>query len=101
MDRLRGCFALLLFLVVATAAGADSVRQVSLPSNDLAYDPVTGRIYASVPSSAGTRGNSITAIDPETGQVGASVFIGSEPGKIAVGDLGGILWVSLDGAAAV
>lgn len=99
MSWLRGSFAVLLLL--ATAAGADPVRQVSLSTNDMAYDPVTGKIYASVPSSAGSGGNSITAIDPETGQVGPAVFIGSEPGKLAIGDTGGILWVSLDGAAAV
>jgi hypothetical protein len=96
---LRGQFALLLLL--ATAAAADPVRQVSLPANDLAYDPVTGKIYASVPSTAGARGNSVTAIDPATGQMGASVFIGSEPGKLAVADQGGTIYASLDGAAAV
>src|SRR4029079_17511347 len=86
MSWLRGSFAVL--LLIATAAGADSIRQVSLPANDLAYDPTTGKIYASVPGSAGSIGNSITAIDPETGQVGASVFVGSEPGKLAISDQG-------------
>src|SRR5438045_1442343 len=99
MRLLRGSLAVLVLL--ATAAAADPVRQVSLPANDLAYDPATGKIYASVPSSAGSRGNSITAIDPETGQIGPSVPVGSEPGKLVIADQGGTIYVSLDGAAAV
>ena len=65
MSWLQGSFAVL--LLMAATAGADPIRQVSLPANDLAYDPTTGKIYASVPSSAGSRGNSIAAIDPESG----------------------------------
>jgi serine protease len=74
---------------------------VDLATNDIIYDPLTETIYASVPSSAGSRANSITPIDPSTGTIGSSVFIGSEPGKLAMSDDGQYLYVSLDGAAAV
>jgi hypothetical protein len=46
-----------------------------------------------VPGRAGAaRGNTITSIDPRTGQLGASVFIGSEPGKLAISDDGRFLY---------
>ena len=46
-------------------------------------------------------GNSIAKIDPVTGQVESFVFVGSEPGKLALSDDGHTLYVTLEGAAAV
>ena len=86
---------------VSLVGPAPYVRQISLATKDLVYDPVTRMIYASVPSSAGSVGNSITPINPFSGTVGSSVFVGSEPGKLALSDNGQNLYVSLDGAAAV
>jgi sugar lactone lactonase YvrE len=77
------------------------VQQISLPTNDLVYDQPTQRIYASVPSSAGSIGNSIIPIDPTNATLGSSVFVGSEPTKIAQADDGQTLYVGLDGAASV
>jgi uncharacterized protein YjdB len=76
-------------------------RQIALPAKDLIYDPLRKLIYASVPGSAGALGNTITVIDPETGLVGTSVFVGSEPGKLAISGNGQYLYVALDGAAAI
>src|ERR1044072_3654026 len=59
------------------------IRQIPLATNDLAFSSLTGKIYASVPSSAGSGGNSIKSIDPATGVVESSTFIGSEPNKLA------------------
>ena len=84
-----------------SVAQAQNVRQVSLVTNDIIYDAHTAKIYASVPSSAGAGGNSITTIDPVTGMVGTPVFVGSEPNNLAVSDDGQFLYVGLDGAAAV
>src|SRR5205807_2476078 len=80
---------------------ASGVRQLALAANDLVYDPGTRQIYASVPSSAGSTGNSITAIDPVSGALGSPVFVGSEPDKLALSDDNQYLYVGLDGAAAV
>src|SRR5204862_7146574 len=87
-------------LLLASPAGAQCLRRVSLPTNDLVYDPVTQRIWASVPTRAGERGGSVTAIDPETGQIGPSISVGSEPGKLAIADTGRYFYVALDGSAA-
>jgi len=77
------------------------IRQIPLATNDLVYSSLTGKIYASVPSSAGSGGNSIKSIDPATGVIESSTFIGSEPNKLALSDNGHSLYVSLDGSAAV
>src|SRR6185369_805867 len=77
------------------------IRQIPLTTNDLVYSPLTGKIYATVPSSAGSSGNSIKSIDPATGVIESSTFVGSEPNKLAISDDGHSMYVSLDGAAAV
>jgi hypothetical protein len=76
------------------------VIEVPLQTNDIVYDRFSDRIYATTPSSAGARGNSITPINPATGALGTSVFVGSEPNKLAVSDNGQYLYFGLDGAAA-
>jgi hypothetical protein len=84
-----------------TASAAD-VRQINLPTRDLVYDPVSQRIYASVPG-FGPFPNSVVPIDPETGTIGAPIFVGfgSEPWKLALSDDGQFLYVSVDSAASV
>jgi hypothetical protein len=77
------------------------IRQLNLATNDIVFDSVSGRIFASVPSNAGANGNSVAIIDPVAGTVGSSVFVGSEPGKLAVADDGQYLYVALNGSAAV
>lgn len=89
----------IVFLWMADAGA--QLRQINLPTNDLIYDPVTQKLYASVPSSAGTRGNSITVIDPATGQLGPSIFVGSEPGKLAITSDSSAIYVSVATGTAV
>lgn len=78
-----------------------SVRRLSLPANDLIVDSNTQAIYASVPGTAGTIGNSLTRIDPVAGTIGASVFIGSDPNKLAISDNKQFIYAALDGEGAV
>ncbi|HMH41941.1 MAG TPA: NF038122 family metalloprotease, partial [Pyrinomonadaceae bacterium] len=77
------------------------IRQVSLPTNDIVYDPVSQRIFASVPSRARSIGNSITEINPFSATIGPSVFVGNEPNKLAIGNTFHYIYAGLDGAAAV
>jgi len=77
------------------------VRKIDLATNDLVVDPNTQTLYASVPSSAGAIGNKIVPINPNTGDLGAGVFVGSEPNKMAISDNGQFIYVGLQGAGAV
>jgi hypothetical protein len=79
----------------------NSVRRLSLPANDLIVDSNTQTIYASVPGTAGAIGNSLTRIDPVAGTIGASVFIGSDPRKLAISDNKQFIYAGLDGEGAV
>jgi len=68
----------------------------------LRFNPSTNRLFASVPGIAASNGNSIVEIDT-TGSpmVMSSVFVGSEPGTLALSGDGSTLFVALQGAAAV
>jgi len=101
-----------LLLPLATGTGAtlsasvvqgptDFIRRIPLKTNDLVYSSSLGKLYASVPSSVGSGGNSITTIDPATGAIETSVFVGSEPNKLALSDDGHSLYVNLNGAFAI
>jgi hypothetical protein len=83
------------------AGAASNIRRLSLPTKDLVVDPNTQTIYASVPSTVGAGGNSITPIDPVAGTVGTPVFVGSEPNHFAISDDGQTIYVGLDGEAGV
>ena len=75
---------------------------LELPLNDIVYNPKDGFIYGSVPGYAGQGlGNSIAAIDPADGVVQKTIFVGSEPNRLALSDDGTQLFVGLDGAGSV
>ena len=77
-------------------------RQISLPTNDLIYNPANQKLYTSVPSRAGENvGNTVTIIDPEKGSIDNSIFVGSEPNKIALADDSVTMYVGLDGAGSI
>lgn len=82
------------------ALGAATITDslsVALPANDLAYDPGTGRLYASIPDGVAGLGGTVAAIDPGTGAITDTVIVGSDPGRLALSDGGSTLWVALDG----
>jgi uncharacterized protein (TIGR03437 family) len=70
-------------------------------ANDLVYDAQRKLLYASVPSTGGPKGNSVVAINPDTGDVTASVFVGSEPDRMAMTDDSQWLYVFNDGANSI
>lgn len=74
---------------------------IALSANDLVYDAQRKRLYASVPSTGGSRGNNVVAVNPDTGDVSASVFVGSEPDRMAMTDDSQWLYVFNDGANSV
>src|SRR6185503_16946816 len=96
---------LIVILEVIFASGqlarADDIKSIPLQARDVVFDPGTKKMYASVPGSAGMRANTITVIDPVTGTIGTSAFIGSEPARMALSDRGKYIWVALDGAGMI
>lgn len=80
---------------------ADNIFRLSVATNDIIYNRKDKMIYASRPSSVGSEGNSITRINPLTGEIIGAVYVGSEPSKLALSDDSQSLYVTLDGAYAI
>ena len=78
-----------------------SQATLTVPTKSLVFDSISGRIYASVPSTGGSYANMVIAIDPATGAVDDSVAAGSEPGELAISDDGQFLYVGLDGSPTI
>lgn len=78
-----------------------SLRTVPLPHTALVYDAVRNVYYASVPGAVTGRGNTLARIDPATGAVTHSGYIGSEPGALALSADASTLYVGLDGSSEV
>ena len=77
------------------------VRTLNIPANDLVWDPKAQLIYASLPSSYGTNGNSIAVINPLSGKILAYHFVGSEPTQLALSADSSYLYVGLNGDGSV
>lgn len=67
----------------------------------VAWDPLREVMYVSGRSSDPIYANQVVALDPATGEVVAEVSVGSEPSRMAISDDAAVLYVALDGAAAV
>ena len=78
-----------------------TVLAISLNAKDLIYDRIGGRIYASVAANAPSQANTLSSIDPATGGLGTSTFVGMDPGKLAISGDSSRIYVSLDGNAQV
>jgi len=91
----------LLVLLLPFGLVAQSIKVIDLKVNDLIYNKNDNKIYASLPSTAGLNGNSICIIDATSGVIDTTIFIGSEPNKLALSDNGKMIYVSIDGAAAM
>jgi hypothetical protein len=77
------------------------VTVLDLPANDLVWDPYAQRIYASLPSSYGSLGNSIAVINPLIGRVSGYYFAGSEPTALALSSDSKYLYAGLNGSGSV
>lgn len=70
-------------------------------ARDAIRSPASDTLFVSVAGSDPSHGNEVVEIDGVTGAVLWGVFVGSDPGPLAVSDDGSTLYVGLDGAAAV
>ena len=77
------------------------VNPLNLTANDLIYDSVTNKIYASIPSANGSNGNSIGVINPNTYLLENTIFIGSEPTVLAISDNGQYIYAGFTGTSTI
>jgi len=82
------CLATLFLFVPSQMMLADDIKQLHLRTNDILYDRRNQTIYATVPGSGGSVGNSITPIYPCRGVIGSPIFVGGEPNKLSISDNG-------------
>jgi hypothetical protein len=73
-------------------------RQLSLSTNDLAYDKISQKFFASLRSDAPSNPDTVAVIDPTTANVGPFVPVGVQPNKVAISADGQYLYVGLDGS---
>ncbi|MGA9527925.1 MAG: hypothetical protein WBS24_07415 [Terriglobales bacterium] len=78
-----------------------TIKTLDLPANNIIYDPYAQLIYASLPSSYGTNGNSVAVIKPQTGKVIGYYYVGSEPHQLALSADSQYLYVGLNGSGSV
>jgi hypothetical protein len=75
---------------------------LNLPANAMTYDPFTRKLYAVLPSTSPTvTGNSVVAIDPAAGSIGAPAPVGSEPTLVSETSDGNYLFVGLYGTSSL
>lgn len=68
---------------------------------DLAWDPVGARLFASVADTDPTYPNVVVMVDPTDGQIIGTLGPGSMPGRLAIADDASVLYVALNGEAAI
>jgi hypothetical protein len=64
---------------------------------DLRWDANASKLYVSMPGIQGDAGDAIAIVDPVTGNVSNTGFLGSDPGKIAISSDSNYLYAALDG----
>ena len=75
---------------------------VKLAANHLAFEPYSGRLYATVSSAATeVQGNTVVTVDPLTGNFGTAVPVGSQPSRMSFTDDGALMYITLTGATSV
>lgn len=78
-----------------------SYMQVNETANDVVWDAQHQLLYLSIPSTALTNPNSITALDPFTNLVAAFQPTGNDPNVLAISDNGQYLYAGIDSTASV
>lgn len=73
-----------------------TIRRLAFKANDIIYNAKNDCIYATAPSDNLGYGNSLCRLDPVTGRILQSVFIGTEPSKLAISDDSQYLYVSFE-----
>src|SRR5262249_22572958 len=76
-------------------------KLLSIATNAITYSTASQKIYASIRSDSPSNPDTITIIDPVTGNIGPFIPVGVQPNKLAVSSDGRAIHVGLDGTGAV
>jgi hypothetical protein len=80
----------------ASGTAGYTLSTVNLQANDMVWDPGSQRIYLSIASADPANPDSITALNPATGQFGASVSAGDGANRVAVSSDSSWLYAGID-----
>lgn len=86
-----------LSVAVSSIVHGQSVRTLPLQSHGMVYSFSRSLLYVAVAEEAPQRAGSITAVDPFTGVIGASVYLGGNPSAVAMSRDERYLYVGLWG----
>ena len=87
------CASMAIVVVGASSALAVTEKIITLTTNDIAYDPATGLIYAAMPSTAANDPNSLLPMNPTTGTLGTAIAVGQNPTHVVSSGDGTYLYV--------
>jgi Secretion system C-terminal sorting domain len=87
---------LFILLNLCLQLNGQTIRRIDFVANDIVFAPQHNSIYATAPSANKAFGNTVCRIDPTTGLVKQSVFVGTEPTFLAVSGDGQYLYVGLE-----
>jgi trimeric autotransporter adhesin len=82
---------------IGTGGTSFAFTTIAQTSNNLIFDPVHQVFFISVPSTASTLGNTVTALDL-SGNAISSQFAGSDPNVLALSNDGQFLYAGINGA---
>lgn len=92
----RFVFGFFLLFSFSSFGATNGIQEVNLRLNDLAYDPVTKKLYATSPDHL----NDLLQLDPATGAIVATFPVGNTPHRLVLDTRRG-LWIGLNGEGAV
>jgi sugar lactone lactonase YvrE len=77
------------------------VQSVAIPTRDVAYVAQRDVVVATVDQNDPSLGNDLVELNPRTGALLRSLYVGSTPNRLAVSDDGTTAYVALEGANAI
>ncbi len=89
------------FSVNPPPPSGNQISVYSTGGNDLVWDAKKSKIYVSMSGVQGDSGDTIATVDPATGKVKNSKFLGSDPARISISSDGHYLYAALYGANAI
>lgn len=92
---------LLFTLSFVLSLGAQRVIPVTGTYSDIAYVPSRDALYAVRPAAATEQANTLCRIDPQTGAVLQSIYVGEDPDRVVATTSGNYLYISFRGEATI